>query len=96
MGDVLDLVQWPAMVVTIAAAYLVASRQRRRRHIGFWTFVVSNILWVAWGVHASAYALVVLQLCLSFTNLRGLWKTRSGAQADATRAGSREGLQEAS
>ncbi|MEI2414546.1 hypothetical protein V8Z80_00020 [Orrella sp. JC864] len=79
MNDTLDLLQWPAMAVTVAAAYLVASKSKRRRHAGFWTFVASNVLWVAWGVHASAYALVVLQLFLGVTNVRGLWKTRAGA-----------------
>ena len=29
--DVIDLLQWPAMVVTVAAAYLVASRSAHKR-----------------------------------------------------------------
>jgi hypothetical protein len=28
----LDLIQWPAMVVTVAAAWYVASTRKRRRH----------------------------------------------------------------
>ncbi len=79
MQDMLDIVQWVAMVVTIAAAYLVASQNDRRRHVGFWTFIASNVLWIAWGLHAAAYALVVLQLFLGVTNVRGVWKTRRGA-----------------
>lgn len=79
MEAVLDATQWVAMAVTIAAAYLVASRTRTRRHAGFWIFVVSNVLWIIWGIYAAAYALVVLQLFLSVTNVRGLWKTRAAA-----------------
>lgn len=79
MQDILDAIQWPAMAVTVAAAYLVASKNRRRRHAGFWTFIASNLLWIAWGLHAAAYALVTLQLFLSVTNVRGLWKTRASA-----------------
>ncbi len=86
MSDVLDLMQWPAMVVTILAAYLVASKAKHLRHIGFWTFLASNVLWIAWGVHAAAYALVVLQLFLSFTNVRGLWKNRPGATVEGETA----------
>ncbi|SAI65858.1 Uncharacterised protein [Bordetella ansorpii] len=79
MEDILDAMQWPAMAVTVAAAYLVASKGRRRRHAGFWTFVLSNVLWIAWGLHAAAYAVVALQLFLGVTNVRGLWKTRATA-----------------
>lgn len=67
----LDLVQWPAMAATVAAAWLVASRSPARRAAGFWWFLASNLLWVIWGWHADAYALVVLQVALAAMNLRG-------------------------
>ena len=74
MEDGLALMQWPAMVVTVLAAWLVASTQARRRSAGFWLFLLSNMLWIAWGVHAQAHALVVLQLCLAALNIRGASK----------------------
>lgn len=73
--DFLDLVQWPAMVATVIAAWLVASQSKRRRNWGFWWFLASNVLWAAWGWHASAYALIVLQVCLAALNIRGARKT---------------------
>ena len=72
--DYLDLLQWPAMVVTIAAAWLVASRSSRKRTAGFWCFLLSNVLWAVWGWHSSAYALIVLQIFLAVTNARGVYK----------------------
>jgi hypothetical protein len=72
-----DLVQWPAMRVTVAAAWLVASEDEKRRNVGFWLFMLSNVLWIAWGWHSSAYALVALQLCLAAMNIRGARKTES-------------------
>ena len=72
--DYLDLLQWPAMVVTVVAAWLVASRSARKRAAGFWCFLVSNILWVVWGVHDGAWALVGLQFCLAALNFRGVYK----------------------
>ena len=72
--DTLDLVQWPAMVVTVAAAYLVASRSAHRRAAGFWCFLASNVLWVVWGFHDRAWALVGLQFCLAALNIRGVFK----------------------
>ena len=72
--DGFDLLQWPAMVVTVLAAWLVASSLKRRRLLGFWIFLLSNVLWVAWGVHAHAWALVFLQICLAAMNIRGAKK----------------------
>jgi hypothetical protein len=72
--DYLDLLQWPAMLVTITAAWLVASSKKRRRTIGFWVFLLSNALWSVWGWHQSAYALIVLQLFLAAMNVRGVYK----------------------
>ena len=70
----LDLLQWPAMVASVLAAWLVASSQERRRKWGFWTFLLSNVLWVAWGWHDQAWALVALQVCLAAMNIRGVAK----------------------
>ncbi len=70
----LDLVQWPAMAITVLAAGLAASTHKQRREIGFWVFLASNTLWIAWGWHASAWALIVLQVCLAALNVRGAVK----------------------
>ena len=72
--DYLDLLQWPATVVTVAAAWLVASRSPHKRAVGFWCFLASNVLWVAWGIHDHAWALVGLQFCLATLNIRGVYK----------------------
>jgi hypothetical protein len=69
------------MVVTVLAAWLVASQSRRRRAVGFWAFLASNVLWVAWGWHAAAYALIVLQVALAALNIRGAYKNDPELQA---------------
>lgn len=71
----LDALQWPAMAASVAAAWLVASNASLRRNIGFWCFLGSNLLWVAWGLHAGAWALIALQVALAAMNVRGLRKT---------------------
>ena len=76
--DLLDAVQWPAMAVTLAAAWLVASRSVAKRNWGFWCFIASNALWIAWGWHVGAWALITLQVGLFFLNLRGAKKTEPG------------------
>jgi hypothetical protein len=40
---------------------------------------VSNVLWVIWGYHTQAYALIVLQFCLCAMNLRGFRKNAHSA-----------------
>jgi hypothetical protein len=72
--EYLDLVQWPAMVATIVAAWLVASQRARSREFGFWFFLLGNVLWVIWGAHDSAYALISLQVALAALNIRGALK----------------------
>ena len=70
-----DWLQWPAMVVTLVATWLVGSNAKPRRHAGFWLYVASNVLWTAWGVASHAYALIVLQVGLLILNVRGMRKT---------------------
>ena len=77
--DWLDALQWPAMAVTVLATWLVGSESARRRKAGFWCFLASNAMWVGWGWHTGAWALVVLQFALALLNMRG--------QAKADRAG---------
>jgi hypothetical protein len=74
MDALLTWMQWPAMALTVAATWLVASRDRSRRRAAFWLYLVSNAMWVAWGLHSEALALVVLQFCLAALNVRGARK----------------------
>jgi hypothetical protein len=77
----LDLIQWPAMLVTIAASYLTASSAKQRREWGFRLFLLSNVLWVAWGWHDGAWALVALQFALAAMNIRGMRRNDPEAPA---------------
>jgi hypothetical protein len=81
LDALIDFLQWPAMLVTVVAAWLVASLNRAKRTWGFWCFVASNILWVIWGWHDSAWALVALQFPLFALNLRGARKNDPDAAA---------------
>ncbi len=67
----IDLLQWPAMVVTIAAAWFTAAQTKHQRKLGFWLFLLSNVMWIVWGWSTAAWALVVLQFGLAAMNIRG-------------------------
>ncbi|MBA2705076.1 MAG: hypothetical protein H0U60_14645 [Blastocatellia bacterium] len=75
--DLIDAIQWPAMLVTVVAAWLIASQKKFKRNWAFWLFLLSNVLWIIWGAHDRAYALIFLQLCLAFLNTRGAIKNRA-------------------
>lgn len=72
--DWVDAIQWPAMLVTVVAAWMIASQKKFKRNWGFWLFLLSNLLWIIWGWHDSAYALIALQVCLAALNIRGVKK----------------------
>jgi hypothetical protein len=74
--DWMQHLQWPAMVVTLLSAWLAAAQLKGQRKWGFWIFLLSNVLWVAWGWPARASALVLLQFGLAFLNIRGVAKNK--------------------
>lgn len=71
-----NFLQWPAMATTLISAWLVASQTKQKRGLGFWSFMISNVLWVLWGWHDGAYALIVMQVGLLFLNIRGALKNK--------------------
>lgn len=77
--EYINLLQWPAMIVTVVASWLVGSLGKHRRTIGFWLFLISNVLWVLWGIHDDAYALIALQIALAAMNIRGVFKNEKVA-----------------
>ena len=77
--NLINTLQWPAMLVTVVAAWMVASQMKFQWNWGFWLFLLSNVLWIIWGLQDGAYALVVLQLCLALLNIRGTVKNRAPA-----------------
>lgn len=82
-ADWLDWMQWPAMLATVLAAWLVGSDREARRSAGFWVFLTSNVLWVLWGLHDGAFALIALQVALAVLNIRGVFKADAARKAEA-------------
>jgi hypothetical protein len=77
MEEFLDLLQWPAMAVSLYAAFMVGSKKAGKRILGFWMFILSNVLWIVWGLHDEAWALISLQVALMAMNVRGIFKNES-------------------
>ena len=75
----IDWIQWPAMVITVIAAWMIGSQRKFKRNWGFWLFLLSNVLWIIWGVGDGAYALIVLQVALAGLNIRGAVKNQANS-----------------
>lgn len=73
--DYYSLLQWPAMVVNVLAVWLLTFPSKRTRHAGFLLSLFSNVLWVTWGWHAQAFAVIGLQIALATLNIRGVRTT---------------------
>jgi hypothetical protein len=65
--------QWPALGMSLAGAWMVADPRASYHAAGFACFLLANVLWLAWGVNARAWALVIMQLLFTITSIRGLW-----------------------
>jgi hypothetical protein len=68
----LDLLQWPALILSIAGAWCVGGSTSPQRLLGFWLFLLSNIAWASWGCGAGAWAVVISQLVFTITSVRGI------------------------
>jgi len=73
--DYFSLLQWPAMIINVLAVWLLTYQSKRKRHAGFVCSLFSNALWVAWGWHVQAFAVIGLQFALATLNIHGVRKT---------------------
>ncbi|MCU1266157.1 MAG: hypothetical protein JWM21_2475 [Acidobacteria bacterium] len=74
--DWINALQWPAMAITVLAAWMVGAQRKYKRSWGFLLFLLGNVLWILWGLHDRAFALIFLQVCLGFLNIRGAVKNQ--------------------
>jgi hypothetical protein len=74
MDEWLAWLQWPAMAISLVAAWLIASKQARKRIVAFVLLILGNLLWIAWGWSDGAYALIALNTGLMALNIRGILK----------------------
>ncbi|TXI20325.1 MAG: hypothetical protein E6Q62_01720 [Nitrosomonas sp.] len=73
--ELLNHIQWLAMLVTITASWYVSAERKDNRNWGFWLFLLSNALWFIWAIPNSAWALALLQVILTGMNIRGVLKS---------------------
>lgn len=77
MEDWLDWMEWPAMAITLLAAWLIASKDPHKRVLAFVLLIIGNLLWIGWGWRDTAWALIALNIGLMGLNIRGILKNET-------------------
>ncbi len=67
---------WLAVVTGITGAWLVTSRDARRRYWGFVGFLLSNLCWVLWGSLTSTWSVTTVQTVFLLSSLHGMRNNR--------------------
>lgn len=67
------------MVINVLSVWMLTSQSKGKRHAGFLLSLLSNLLWVIWGWHVQAFAVLGLQIALATLNIHGVRKTESNA-----------------
>ena len=67
------------MVINILSVWMLTSQSKGKRHAGFLLSLLSNLLWIIWGWHVQAFAVLGLQIALATLNIHGVRKTESSA-----------------
>ena len=80
MDEFLALLEWPAMAVSLAAAWWMGSKRAGKRIVAFCMLIVGNLMWIGWGWGAHAKALIALNLGLLALNVRGILKNEEAKQ----------------
>lgn len=74
----LHFLQWPALVLAIAGAPLVASGIQRRVYVGFTLWLASNLCWIVWALSTATWSVLLMQVYFLFTSLAGRRNNRRG------------------
>jgi hypothetical protein len=79
MDDFFAMLEWPAMAISLAAAWWMGSRRPGKRIVAFCLLIVGNLMWIAWGWGEDARALIALNAGLMVLNVRGILKNEDAA-----------------
>lgn len=77
MDEFAALLEWPAMAISLAAAWWMGSRRARERVVAFALLIMGNLMWIAWGWGERAWGLIALNLGLMALNVRGIVKNEN-------------------
>ena len=71
--SMLFVLEWTGAIMGFIGAALLASNTRVSPY-GWILFLMSNVVWIAYGGIQSAWGLVAMQVGFTFTSLLGIWR----------------------
>ena len=82
MDDILPFLEWPAMAISLVAAYLLGSVKPGKRIVAFVMLIIGNLLWIGWGWGNEAKALIALNVGLMVLNVRAIFKNEEAKETE--------------
>lgn len=82
MDDILALLEWPAMAISLVAAYLLGSINPTKRIVAFVMLIIGNVMWIGWGCGSDAMALIALNVGLMVLNVRAIFKNEHAKEEE--------------
>ena len=79
MKEFFAYLEWPAMAISLAAAYWLGSTRPKKRIVAFAMLILGNLMWIAWGWGDGAWALIALNVGLMALNVRAIIKNEKEA-----------------
>lgn len=76
---IMELLQYPGVLLGLTGAFLVSQRSRQLRRSGFLFWIGSNVLLISWAIGAAAWGLLAMYAVYSITSLMGWWNNRDDA-----------------
>jgi len=83
MEEFFALLEWPAMAVSLAAAWWMGSTKAKKRIVAFVLLIVGNLMWIGWGWGEAAWALIALNVGLMALNVRAIFKNEDELKQDS-------------
>lgn len=83
MEEFFALLEWPAMAVSLAAAWWMGSTKAKKRIVAFVLLIVGNLMWIGWGWGEAAWALIALNVGLMALNVRAIFKNEDEVKQDS-------------
>ena len=68
----MSLLEWSAAAIALAGAWALGYKAAPVRLLGWSCFLMSNVLFITWGVLIGAVGFTVMQLCFLLTSVRGI------------------------
>ena len=87
MEEFFALLEWPAMGITLAAAWWMGSTKAKKRIVAFIMLITGNLMWIAWGYGEAAWALIALNVGLMGLNVRAILKNEDEVERKETGRG---------